>query len=281
MKKVGKWIAAILLISVIYVSWDTYNQHIPEPPNGYININKEKTKMLTGNYSWEEWGKSVIACGSAPASIVQSTPIKHIDRDSKVIFSFDNNPSSTKMNIWDMQTGEMIQQDISTKNLDFSKLKLESGKYALEVEVKWDKGEANYISHIQWQGTTVANNDGGLVLTPTPFYPEQIAHYMGVGNPIPLEQVKSEVYVTGATTHSGYQSMIIYSKIPNGKRQEMKAKVEGDFFVVEIEETQIAAGETYIEHVVYWTKISELPQSYKVILNGKEVKQETIGYGTE
>ena len=284
MRKVGKWAVIILSLAFIYVRWDTDNQVRPDPPNGYITINKEKTEMLKGNYSWEVRGKAVIACGSAPPDAVQNTPILNIDLDSKVIFSFYETPNSSKMNIWDMQTGEMIQQDISTKNLDFSKLKLVSGKYALEVEAKWDKGEASYISHILWEGndeTAKEKEEGYLELTPTEFYQEQLDTYMGTGEPVPLNQVKYEAYVTGTTRHGGFQSMMIYSRVPNGYRQQIKSKVQGDNLVVEIDEKQLATGEIYQEHLVYWVKIFERPNYYKVIQNGKEVKKEIIGYATE
>jgi hypothetical protein len=290
MIKVWKWVVAILLITVIYVSWlgwDTYNKIIPEPPKGFIKINDEKTLLHTGTYSWGERGKNISVDSAGPTEIAKGVPTKFINPATNVTFSFELPPSSTKMNIWDLHTGEMTYKDISVKNPNFSKIKLPSGDYAFEVEAKWEKGEVTYVSRVQWDERKPdsppppVKKDGNLVITPIPFYPEQIESYIGTAEPIPLDQVKYEAYVTGVKTHGGYQAIMIYSKVPIGHKQEMKARVEGDFFVVEINEQQIEPGEYYQEHIAYGLKIYEQPQIYKVILNGKEVKQDRIGYGIE
>jgi hypothetical protein len=286
MKKAGISIGAIVLIAVIYLGWDAYKQYSPEPPKGYITINNEKTMMVTGTYSWKGWGVRVIADSfSPPSMLAERDYIKVVNKDTKITFSFDEHPNSSTINIWDMKTEKVIHRDIPEKDLDFAKLALQQGEYAVEVKAKWDKGEAIYVSQIEWQGSEpkpeVANDDGYLELTPTPFFPEQIELYIGTAEPIPLEQVKNEAYVTGTITHRGYQSMVIYSKVPNGYRQQIKAKVEGDNLVVEIDEKHLTEKDYYLQHLVYCFKINEVPQFYKVILNGKEVKHESIGYGTE
>jgi hypothetical protein len=130
----------------------------------------------------------------------------------------------------------------------------------------------------------VRNRSRTLKLNEQTFDPELIEFYTGIPSKFEsytIEEVKNDVYVHGVITHSGTQSIVIYSKIDKNKTQTIEAILENNILKIYVKEELTESKNERKEHVVFYTSFTEQPKTFQVYRNGSLESTKELGYGIE
>ena len=148
MKKSVPWVIMSFLILLCIISWSTYSQYKPDPPDLEVVVAKHSVEVKPVTYSLRKWGRTAVAdTNTDPAVIVRESSPIIVDNGENIKFLFEKSPDSVKCYLWEMETGRLAYKGLSS--LNFEESNVASGDYALEIRARWENGYVLYNTKIR------------------------------------------------------------------------------------------------------------------------------------